>query len=138
MRKGADSDELYYYFTVRKWIELPETIAIQDSFRGKPQFTNKFLLDHCNKSYQLFAISSEEEYRLMVEISKAFNNLSATTSEESTAVYRINDRHAVIVDESNFTITNNDGDIIQQIAISSFAKSPRASFNKIKKLVEWK
>jgi hypothetical protein len=94
------------------------------------------LLDHCTKSYQLFAISSEEEYRLMVEINKAFNNLSATASDDSTAVYRVNDSHVVIVDESNFTITNNNGDIIQQIAISSFAKSPRACFNKIKKLVE--
>ena len=72
----------------------------------------------------------------MVEINKAFNNFSTTTSDDSTAVYRINDTHAFIVDESNFTITNNDGDIIQQIVVSSFSKSPRACFNKIKKLVE--
>ena len=72
----------------------------------------------------------------MVEINKAFNNLSASTSDDSTAVYRVNDTHSVIVDESCFTITNNDGDIIERIAISSFAKSPRASFNKIKRLVE--
>ena len=72
----------------------------------------------------------------MVEINKAFNNLSAGTSDDSTAVYRVNDTHSVIVDESCFTITNNDGDIIERIAISSFAKSPRSSFNKIKKLVE--
>ena len=136
MRPGANPDEIYYYFAVRKWIDLPQVIEIRDSFRGKPQFTNKFLLDHCTNSYQLFAISSEEEYRLMVEINKAFNNLFATTSDNSTAVYRVNDTHAVIVDESNFTITNNNGDIIQQIAISSFAKRPRACFNKIKKLVE--
>ena len=73
---------------------------------------------------------------LMVEINKAFNNLSASTSDDSTAVYRVNDTHSVIVDESFFAITNNNGDIIERIAISSFAKSPRASFNKIKKLVE--
>ena len=136
MRPGANPDELYYYFAVRKWIDLPHAIEIRDSFKGKPQFTNKFLLDHCTKSYQLFAISSEEEYRLMVEINKAFNNLSASTSDDSTAVYRVNDTHSVIVDESFFAIANNNGDIIERIAISSFAKSPRASFNKIKKLVE--
>ena len=72
----------------------------------------------------------------MVEISKAFNDLSASTSDNSTAVYCVNDTHSVIVDESFFAITNNNGDIIERIAISNFAKSPRASFNKIKKLVE--
>ena len=136
MRPGATPEELYYYFVVRKWIDLPQAIEIRDSFKGKPQFTNKFLLDHCTRSYQLFAISSEEEYRLMVEISKAFNDLSASTSDNSTAVYCVNDTHSVIVDESFFAITNNNGDIIERIAISNFAKSPRASFNKIKKLVE--
>ena len=73
---------------------------------------------------------------MMIEINKAFNNLSASASDDSTAFYRVNDTHSVIVDESFFAITNNDGDIIERIAISSFAKSRRASFNKIKKLVE--
>lgn len=135
MRPSANPEEVYYYFTVREWIDLPQTIAIKDSFRGRPQFTNKFLLDHCTKSYQLFAISSEEEYRLMVEINKAFDNLSATTSDDSTAVYRINDQHAVIVADGYFTITNDAGDILDKISVSSFAKSPRAGFRKIKKAI---
>ena len=135
MRPGANPEEIYYYFMVREWIKLPQTIAIKDSFRGKPQFTNKFLLDHCTKSYQLFAISSEEEYRLMVEINKAFDNLSATTADDSTAVYRINDQRAVIVADGYFTITNDAGDILDKISVSSFAKSPRTGFRKIKNAI---
>lgn len=135
MRPGANPEEIYYYFTIRKWIDLPQIIEIKDSFRGKPQFTNKFLLDHCTKSYQLFAISSEEEYRLMVEINKAFDNLLATTSDDNTAVYRVNDTHAVIVADGYFTITNDSGDILDKITVSSFAKSPRAGFKKIKKAI---
>ena len=138
MRPNGDPNELYYYFTVRKWLELPETISIQDSFRGKPQFTNKFLLDHCNKSYQLFAISSEEEYRLMNEISKAFKNLEASTSENNTAVYRINDQCSVIVADGFFTITNDSGDTIDRIAISDFSKSPRMKFRRIKEKLKEK
>ena len=133
MRPGANPEEIYYYFTIRKWIDLPQMVEIKDSFRGKPQFTNKFLLDHCTKSYQLFAISSEEEYRLMVEINKAFDNLSATSSDESTAVYRVNDTHSVIMADGYFTITNDNGDILDKISVSDFAKSPRAGFRKIKK-----
>jgi len=135
MRPGANPEEIYYYFTIRNWIDLPQMIEIKDSFRGKPQFTNKFLLDHCTKSYQLFAISSEEEYRLMVEINKAFDNLAATSSNESTAVYRINDMHSVIMADGCFTITNDNGDILDNITVSSFAKSPRAGFRKIKKAI---
>lgn len=136
MRPNANPEELYFYFTVRKWIELPQTIVILDSSRGKPQFTNKFLLDHCTKSYQLFAISSEEEYRLMVEINKAFDNLSAATPDDKTTVYQINEKSSVIVADGNFTITNANGDILDKIAVSSFAQKPRAGFNKIKKLIE--
>ena len=135
MRKGADPTEWYYCFMVREWVELPQRIVIVDSFKGKPQYTNKFLLDHCSKSYQLFAISSEEEYRLMTEINKAFDNLSASTAEDNTAVYRVNDQHSVIVADGFFTITNETGEILDRIAISDFARKPRSGFRKIKETV---
>ena len=136
MRKNTDPNEIYYYFTVREWINLPQTIEIFDSHKGEPQFTNKFLLDHCNKSYQLFAISSEEEYRLMVEINKAFDNFNASTTNDNTAVYRVNDKHSVIVSDGFFTITNDNGDKLNEISIREFARSPRVGFRKIKKAVE--
>ncbi len=136
MRPNADPEEPYYFFTVREWINLPNPILIKDSRKGAPQFTNKFLLDHCTRSYQLFAISSEEEYRLMVEISKAFGNISATASEDNTAVYRINDQRSIIVADGYFTIANTNGEILDKIAVSTFARSPRTGFNKIKKFVE--
>ena len=136
MRPGADPEEIYYYFTVREWIDLPQAIEIRDSFRGKPQFTNKFLLDHCAKSYQLFAISTEEEYRLMVEINKAFGNLSATATDDNTAVYRINEQHSVIVADGFFTIANDAGEILDRISISSFAQRPRAGFKRIKAVIK--
>lgn len=136
MRNNADPDEIYYYFTVREWLELEQPISIQDSWRGRPQFTNKFLLDNCTKSYQLFAISSEEEYRLMVEINKAFDNLNASTADDNTTVYRINEKHTVVVTDGFFTITNDNGNILDRISISNFASRPRAGFNKIKKMIE--
>jgi hypothetical protein len=53
-----------------------------------------------------------------------------------SAAYRINDQHTVIVADGYFTITNDNGDILDKIAVSSFAKSPRAGFKKIKKVIE--
>ena len=135
MRPGTNPEELYYYFVVRKWIDLPHVIEIRDSFKGKPHFTNKFLLDHCTKSYQLFAISSEEEYRLMSEINKAFENLEASSSDGDCAVYRINNRCSVIVADGYFTITNDTGNVLDRIAIIEFSRSPRVGFNRIRRAV---
>ena len=136
MRPNTSPEEIYYYFTLREWIDLPQIIEIQDTSRGKPQFTNKFLLDHCTKSYQLFVISSEEEYRLMKEIQKVFKNTDASASNDSTAVYRINNRHSLLVSDGNFTVLNTDGDVLDQIPIATFAQSPRAGFRRIKKAIE--
>ena len=72
----------------------------------------------------------------MVEINKAFENLSATSSDESTAVYRVNDMHSVIMANGCFTITNDNGDVLDKITVSSFAKSPRAGFKRIKAAME--
>ena len=135
MRSNTDPEEFYYYFTVRKWEQLPQVIALQDTAKGRPRFTNKFLLDHCTKSYQLFSISSEEEYRLMMEINKAFDNLSAESADNNTTVYRVNDRNTIIVQDGLFTITNDQGEILNAIPISMFSHNPRSSFNKLKKII---
>ena len=57
-------EEAYYLFSVASWDHLEYPIAIQDTGRGKPMFTNEFLLTHCRRSYQLVAIRSPEAYNL--------------------------------------------------------------------------
>lgn len=130
-----NGDELYYAFRIKEWKTLSTPIAVKDEWVNEPKFTSLFLLEHCQQSFELFNIHSEEEYRLMVEINKAFDNLSTATTDNNSTVYRINDTHAVIVADGNFTITNNNGDILGSISISNFARSPRAGFNKVKGLI---
>ena len=138
MRPKADPNEIYYYFTVREWRELPQPIAIQDTFRGKPQFTNRFLLENCRKSYQLFTVSSEEEYRLMTEIDRVIGNPEADLTEENTAVYRVNDERVVAVTDGFFTVADENGEIIDRVAVSEYEKHPRAGFMRIKKAIDGK
>jgi hypothetical protein len=83
----------------------------------------------------LFNIHSEEEYRLMVEINKAFDNLATSTADNNAAVYRINETRSVIVADGNFTITNDNGETLGTISISNFARSPRSGFRKIKDML---
>ena len=108
----------------------------KDEWVNEPKFTSLFLLEHSQQSFELFNIHSEEEYRLMMEINKAFDNLSTSTADNNSAVYRINDSHSVIVADGNFTITNDTGDILGSISISNFARSPRAGFREIKRLLQ--
>lgn len=105
---------------------------LKTDYLNEPKFTSLFLLKHSHQSFELFNIHSEEEYRLMVEINKAFDNLSTTTTDKNSAVYRINDSHSVIVADGNFTISNDSGDILGSISISNFARSPRTGFRIIK------
>ena len=127
-----NGDEWYYAFRIKEWKTLPTPIAVKDEWVNEPKFTSLFLLEHSQQSFELFNIHSEEEYRLMVEIHKAFDHLSAATADNSSAVYRVNDSHSVVVADGHFTITNDNGDILDKISVSSFAKSPRAGFRRIK------
>ena len=135
---GPDTnpEEICYYFSVREWKSLPEVIAMHESFEGKPQFTNKFLLDHCTEYYQLFSITSAEEYRLMTEINRAFTTSSAKTSAQNEQVYHINENLCVIASEGCITIANNNGDILKKIPMGRFARTPRSEFRKIKELIQ--
>jgi hypothetical protein len=127
-----NADETYYYFTVRSWQPLDKTIAIKDSSKGKPRFTNKLLLDTCTQSYQLFEITTEEEYRLMQELNNAFGE-GVIGGEK---VFKINDKFSITTLNGKFTIMNIAGQIIDEVPIENFKKRPRVTFEKIKKMVK--
>ena len=130
-----NGDEWYYAFRIKEWKTLPAPIAVKDEWVNEPKFTSLFLLEHSHQSFELFNIHSEEEYRLMVEINKAFDNLSTSTTDNNSAVYRVNDSHSVIVADGNFTITNDNGDMLGSISISNFARSPRSGFRTLKGII---
>lgn len=126
-----NADETYYYFTVRSWQPLDKTIAIKDSSKGKPRFTNKLLLDTCTQSYQLFEITTEEEYRLMQELNNAFGE-GVIGGEK---VFKINDQFSITTLNGKFTIMH-DAAIVDEIPIETFQKRPRDTFKKIKEMVK--
>ena len=131
-----NGDEEYYAFRIKEWKTLPSPIVVKDEWVNEPKFTSLFLLEHSQQSFELFNIHSEEEYRLMVEINKAFDNLATSTADNNAAVYRINEARSVIVADGNFTITNDNGETLGTISISNFARSPRAGFKKISSLLQ--
>ena len=133
MRENTDPNERYFYFLVHGWEELPQVIEIFGSSRGRPRFTNRFLLEHCRKSYQLFAISSEEDYRLMRELNKAFEKLPASAA--GVAVHRVNEHRCFYISEGFIVVTDNEGEVLDKISLRSFAENPSFGFGSIKRVV---
>lgn len=130
MRPNTDPEEPYYYFTVSQWQSLPRPITIQGTKRGKPRFTTKFLLEHCTHSYQLFAIASETEFRLMEEIYKALSDSSYTAHCPAGEDCR------VVIDGGYITITDREDHILDRIRLSTYKKKPRVSFYRITKHIQ--
>ena len=124
MRPNTDPEEPYYYFTVEEWQKMPRPIVIQGTARGKPRFTSKFLLDHCTHSYQLFAVRSEMEFRLMEEIQKALSD------KHHTADFPAGSRR-VVIGNGNIVITDGNAQELDKIRLSAYARKPQVYFYRI-------
>jgi len=97
-------EETYYLFTVESWEYLPHPIALLNTARGKPAFTNEFLLTHCRRSYQLVAIRSPEAYRLC----ELLCHLSETASDKPV-FRRVGEHHLITVTEGRMRLLNAEG-----------------------------
>ena len=97
-------EETYYLFTVESWEYLPHPIALLNTARGKPAFTNEFLLTHCRRSYQLVAIRSPEAYR----ICELLCHLSETASDKPV-FRRVGEHHLITVTEGRMRLLNAEG-----------------------------
>ena len=97
-------DEAYYLFFVADWIYLEHPIAIQDTARGKPMFTNEFLLTHCRRSYQLLAIRSPEAYRLCELLCHL-----AETDSDKPVFRRVGEHHLITVTEGRIRLLSAEG-----------------------------
>ena len=89
--------------------------------------------------YELFFFKEGNRYLNLDELFSFFDYcpyITVDTSKDDTPMYRVNDQRTVIVDGGFFKITNDDGDEIDKISISDFARSPRTEFRKIKQAVE--
>lgn len=128
-----NGEELYYAFLVKEWIKLPVAIAVKDEGVYKPKFTNLFLIQHCSQSYELFHIHSEEQYRLLHELKRVFDNAEVNATAQSDPVYHLDGGKSVWVHEGCFDILNENGERLfdPPLRISDFSRHPRAYFNLI-------
>ena len=129
---GNNGDESYYVFRVREWKILNTPIVVKEEGVSEPKYTNMFLLTHCTHSYELFNVRSEEQFRLLHELKRMFDH-TEMNAKGNDPLYRIDDKHSILVHEGCFDIINENGERLfdPPLRVSDFSRHPRYYFNLI-------
>ena len=114
-----NGDELYLMIHIKEWLTLDHPIPIHDSYKGRPRYTNLFLLQHCNRSYQLFSIRSAEDYRMCATLIKAYNH-----RYEAANLHIIGGRLILRTEGEDFVVMNPSGRIIDRFSVSLYETHP--------------
>lgn len=122
-----DSDELYYRFEVKEWKELARPIAIKEAGIIKPEYTNRFLLEHSTQFPEL-KLRSEEEFRLYMELKRALNS-TEINDEDKDIGFRFND--SLIIFEGGNICVYQDKKCRLKYTASEFGRRPNAVFRSI-------
>ncbi len=130
MRRN-NPDEWYFVFSVRAWRALPSPIKIRDEGVFKPKYTNMFLLNTADYSYELFDIHSREKFRLMYELKYILN--SAPDSKNQTSAYRLNSGGTVYIRDGYFDVQRKNGEKLFEppLRISEISRRLKYYFNLI-------
>lgn len=128
LKGGKNSDEAYYRFEIKEWKELNIPLVAKE-VRDFPFFTNMFLLQHCPDVPDLH-ISSEEEYRLYIEVRRLANDASVNETDAEPG-FKYDDK--TIIMENGDIVVLKDGTKIEQISIETFMRKPRESMRVIAK-----
>jgi len=132
--KSANGEMDYYLFRVNGWKTLNPSIEASTDTVQKPRFTNSFLLMNCQNVYELFHVNSDEEYRLLHELKRLFDNTQLIDDEVS--IVKIGNSHSIYSQDGFFVISNQDGQMVERFSILDFANHPRNTFAKIKKIIQ--
>lgn len=123
-----NTEELYYLFEIKEWKELNRPLVAKE-VRDFPFFTNMFLLQHCPDVPDLH-ISSEEEYRLYIELRRMANDASINETD-AEAGFKYNDR--VVTMENGSIFVSRNGKVMDKISIETFMRKPREAMRMISK-----
>ena len=134
MRPGSDPQELYRLYTVEEWHTLPRPIRLLDTYRGRPRFTTKFLLEHCTRSYQLFTLTAEDDLALMRLLDRIFEAGRNDPSAWETAEYSFGEI-SLRIRAGMLTATDSEGYLSDTVPMDWLARHPRAGFCRIKKML---
>lgn len=124
-----NGDEKYWFFKLEKWEEVKNPIIVKDTYRGKPLYTNEYLIENCRYSYQLVSVNSKTEYDLCM-------NIEGILEKGVPAEYKINSKFALSYSQNIFSLKNNRGAVLLSVSETDYINRPKLMFEKISKYIK--
>lgn len=119
-RKNGEED--YYLFRVKEWKKLTTPIEIQDEGVFAPKYTNLLLLMSSRKTYELFHITSEQEWRVWRQIRRILSH--ASDGAELMATYPIEGGKSIRIKDGNLSLLDEKGALMRVASLSEFSLHP--------------
>ena len=126
-----NGDEYYLLIHISDWQTLERPIPIHDSYKGRPRYTNPFLLQHCNRSYQLFCIRSAEDYKTCASVISAYNH-----RYDPGNLHIIGGRFILRTEGDDFVIMNASGRMIDRFPTALYENHPASVIFRISDLLK--
>jgi len=118
--RRKNGEEWYLLFRVKRWQRLARPIEIQDEGVFAPKYTNLFLLQNAEKTFELFHIHSLQEYRVWRQLKRILAN-AVPSSEES---YPIEGGKSIRVHNGMFDLRDERGMPMRTISVLDFQQHP--------------
>lgn len=134
IRSRSKKNTKCYRFTIKEWKTLDNRIEFEKDWVFRPRYTNRFLLDNCKTTYELFNIKSDINYRLVYELRRFHEKIRVQDKAEELFV-RINDSISVFNDD-NYIRVFDEGKKCFEEPTSTFECTPSTVFEGIKDCLE--
>lgn len=117
-------NDQYHVFEVLKWIELRDTIKVEETGPNPIAYTNYFLL--CtSKTYSELRLRSEADYRFFIEL-KRRTDAKILEQDDNATTFESGNTKVLINDDQIHVIC--DGKIVGSASIAEFVKKPNTTF----------
>ncbi|MBO5938774.1 MAG: hypothetical protein J6Q82_04655 [Clostridia bacterium] len=120
--RRQNGEEDYYLFRVKEWKRLSSPIEIQDEGVFAPKYTNMFLLMNAQKTYELFHITSERDYRIYRQLQRILSH--ASDPMDPTAQYPIECGKSIRVQDENLELLDEKGRLMRVASVLNFSLHP--------------
>lgn len=122
--------EIYCVFHIRQWKLLPRTVAIREEWVSEPRFTNFFLLEQAKQSYELFAVRSEQDFRLMTLLHGLLEG------SRRSAAYKVRQDRGLLLARDSIAVITPEGKLLDRICLEDFREAPGSGFWRIKRALK--
>lgn len=132
----ASPEEKYVKYSIQKWNELDRIIEFESEWVYRPRYTNLFLLQNCKKTFELFNIKSDADYRLVSELRRIQSNIVSVQDTPKDLFVKVNEDISIYCDDGFIHIYYGDTEVFN-ITTDSFKRSLGAFISQIQHIIDY-